>query len=317
MVVIPNVLSDHPSLLGVVRMPKCTYKTNEANIPILSQVGEKWVGYTQPLPLAEWIKAGTSESKTYTVSKTKTSDFYPYTYYVLTDGECEPLIMQPQYLPSSFTIKGKYALSHQPIERYYPSSYKGSTDGTVYNITNTNQMMLPTGTNEGLQYLTANASSMMQQKRNQQTAVISSAVSSTVGIATAVATGNVIGGISSGLSGASGIANGINAIKTTNARNKDLLATPSSISNWGSPSTRYAFNTDNVRLLKYSVRTVVKNKVDNFVKRYGNKYNSYATIDHKSYKGYVKFIAPDIDSGIDNYYIQQIKNILERGIYFE
>ena len=49
----------------------------------------------------------------------------------------------------------------------------------------------------------------------------------------------------------------------------------------------------------------------------GNKYNSYATIDHTSYKGYLKMISADIDSGIDNIYIQQIKNILERGVYFE
>ena len=317
MVVIPNVLSDHPSLLGIIRMPKCTYKTNEADIPILSQVGDRWVGYTQPLPLAEWIKAGTSESQSYSVSKSKTSDFYPYTYYVLTDGEADPLVLHPQYLPSSFTIKGKYALSHQPVERFYPSSYKGSTDGVVYNITNVNQMMLPTGTNEGLAYMQSNASSMYQNKQNQQYDVIAGGINATAGVIANAAMGNAVGAVTGAISGLTNVGSGLMAIQATNARNKDILATPSSISNWGNVSTRTAFGTNSVRLLKYQVRDVVKNKVDNFTKRYGNKYNSYATIDHTTYKGYLKMISPDIDSGIDNIYIQQIKNILERGVYFE
>lgn len=317
MVVIPNVLTDHPSLLGIVRMPKCTYKTNEAKIPILSNVGDKWVGYEQPLPLAEWIKSGNSESKSYSVSKSKHSDFYPYTYYVLTDGEAEPLVLHPQYLPSSFTIKGKFALSHQPVERYYPSSYKGSKDGVVYNITNVNQMMLPTGTNEGLAYLQSNASSMYQNQKNQKYDVIAGGINSAAGAVSSVLSGNIGGAVSGAISGITNVGSGLNAIKATNARNKDILATPSSISNWGNVSTRTAFGTNNVRLLKYSVRDVVKTKINNFVKRYGSKYNSYSTINHKTYKGYLKMIEPDIDSGIDNIYIQQIKNILERGIFFE
>ena len=61
----------------------------------------------------------------------------------------------------------------------------------------------------------------------------------------------------------------------------------------------------------------MKNKVNNFVARYGNKYNNYAEIDLKSYKGYVKFISPDIDSSIDNIYINKIISILERGVFIE
>ena len=61
----------------------------------------------------------------------------------------------------------------------------------------------------------------------------------------------------------------------------------------------------------------MKNKVNNFVARYGNKYNNYAEIDLKNYKGYVKFISPDIDSSIDNIYINKIISILERGVFIE
>lgn len=318
MVVIPNVLSDHPSLIGIMRMPKCTYKENTAKIPILSYTGSKWVSYTQPLPLAEWIKSGSDESVSYSVSKAKTTDFYPYTFYMLTDGECEPLIMHPQYLPSSFTIKGKYACSNQPIERYYPSSYKGSTDGSVYNITNTNQMMLPTATNEGIEYMTSNSNTMSAMKNKQNMAMLLGGVSTlgTAGLAAASGVGiPMIAGILS--SGYIGTVAAVNSIKEQNARQQDTLLSPTTVSNWGTPSTRDMFGTNCVRLLKYTVRDEVKNKIESFVERYGNKYNNYATINHKTYKGYVKMIAPDIDSGIDNMYIQQIKQILERGIYIE
>lgn len=319
MVVLPKTLTDHPSLLGIVRMPSCTYKTNEAKIPILqySDVTKKWVSYTQPIDLAESITSKSVESTSYTVSKSNTTDYYPYTYYVLTDGETDPLILQPQYLPSTFSVKGKFALSHQPIERYYPSNYKGSTDGVVYNITNTNQMMLPTGSNEGLQYMVANANTMKAEKTTNTVNTVSGVVGGIAGVAANVGAGNIPGAISSALGTFTGMASSMMTISQTNSRNKDILLTPSSISNWGTVSTRKAFNTDCVRLIKYTVRDVVKNKIENFVNRYGNKYNNYAKIDHTTYKGYVKIIAADIDSGIDNKYIQQIKNILERGIYIE
>lgn len=317
-VVIPNVLSDHPSLVGIIRMPKCTFKENSAKIPILSYTGSNWVSYTQPLPLAEWIKSGSDESVSYSVSKSKTTDFYPYTYYLLTDGECDPLLLQPQFLPSSFTIKGKYACSNQPIERYYPSNYKGSTDGTIYNITNVNQMMLPTATNEGIEYMTSNSNAMSASKYKQNMAMTLGGVS-TLGTATLAAASGVgipmIAGILS--SGYIGTVAAVNSIKEQNARQQDTLLTPTTISNWGTPSTRNIFGTNSVRLVKYTVRDEVKNKIENFVSRFGNKYNNYATINHLTYKGYVKFNSPDIDTGIDNIYIQQIKQILERGIYIE
>lgn len=319
MVVLPNSLTDHPSLLGIVRMPKCTYYPREAKIPILqyADATNKWMSYTQPIDLAEWIKGGTSESQSYSVSKSKTTDFYPYTYYVLTDGEVEPLVLQPQYLPSSFTVKGRYALSHQPVERYYPSSYKGSTDGVVYNITNTYQMMLPTGSNEGLQYMVANANTMKAEKQSGWYNVISSGVGTVGGVIGNIASGEIGGAINSGINGAISVGSGIMSIRANNARNKDILTTPSSISSWGTVSTRNSFGTNSVRLIKYTVRDVVKNKIENFVSRYGNKFNSYAVIDHKTYKGYIKMISPDIDTGIDNMYIQKIKFILERGVYIE
>ena len=170
MVVMPKTLSDHPSLVGIVRFPNCSYTTDEVPIPLVIKDTEgKFLSLRQMVDMASSINGADKTSSPIAIPKSKITDFYPYTYYVLTDGESEPLIMHPQYMPSSLTIKGKFALSHQPIERYYPVGYKGDNDGTVYNITNLNQMMLPTATNEGISYMNANANTIMQNRKSQVT----------------------------------------------------------------------------------------------------------------------------------------------------
>ena len=306
----PSSLSDHPSLIGILRMPKAEVETTKMVIPFIEEKDGKFTQKGQEVQMALAIYGEDKTSASYSIPKTDITDFYPYTYYVLTDGEAEPLIMQPQYMPSSAVVKGKFALSHQPIERYYVQGYKGDNDGRVYNITNVNQMMLPTGTNEGLQFLNANANTISQTRNSQVVGNILNAVN-VVGSAIATAGISLIDG------GVSSVINGLNAVKETDARNKDSMLTPSTIKSFGSPSTRQAFNTDIVRLIRYTVKDNVKNKINNFVARYGNKYNNYGEIDLKNYKGYIKYISPDIDSGIDNIYINKIISILERGVYIE
>ena len=306
----PSSLSDHPSLIGILRMPKADIETSKMIIPYIEEKEGKFTQKGQEVQMAITIYGEDKTSSAYSVPKSNITDFYPYSYYVLSDGEAEPLIMQPQYMPSSVIVKGKFALSHQPVERYYVVGYKGDNDGRVYNITNVNQMMLPTASNEGLQFLNANANTIAQTRKNQVTGNILNAINV---VGSAIATGgmSLIGG------GVTSVISGINSIKETDARNKDTLLTPSTISSFGTPSTRQAFNNDSVRLIRYTVKDTVKNKVNNFIARYGNKYNNYAEIDLKNYKGYVKFISPDIDTSIDNIYINKIISILERGVFIE
>ena len=311
MVSIPKTLSDHPSLVGIVRFPSCNVTTQEVPVPLVIKDNENnYMSLRQIVDMAVTITGKEKTSSSISIPKNKITDFYPYTYYVLTDGEAEPLIMHPQYMPNSCVVKGKFALSHQPIERYYVQGYKGDNEGRVYNITNLNQMMLPTATNEGISYMNANANTIAQNRNTQITGNILNAVGV---VGSAIATGglSLIGG------GVSNLISGINTIKETDARNKDSMLTPSTISSFGTPSTRKAFNTDSVKLLRYSIKDNVKNKINNFTSRYGNKFNNYATIDLKSYKGYLKMISPDIDSKIDNSHIRKIKEVLERGVFIE
>lgn len=306
----PKTLSDHPSLIGIIRFPKAEVETTKMVIPYIEEKDGKFTQKGQEVQMALAIYGEEKTSAAFSIPKENITDFYPYTYYVLTDGESEPLIMYPQYMPNNSIFKGKYALSNQPIERYYLQGYKGDNEGRVYNITNQSQMLLPTATNEGLNYFNANVNSIMQSRKNQVSSNKLNAIN-VVGSAIATRGMSLIGG------GVASVISGINSIKETDARNKDTMLTPSTISSFGTPSTRKAFDNDNVRLIRYTVKDEVKNKINNYVKRYGNKYNNYTTIDIKNYKGYIKFIDVDIDSGIDNIYLNKIIEILERGIYIE
>ena len=308
---LPSHLSDHPNLVGIVRFPNCNVVEHEVPIPlVIKDNNGKYMSVRQVVDMSKEIYSITKESKSYSIPKENITDFFPYTYYVLTDGESEPLIMYPQYMPTSTIVKGRFSLSNQPIERYYIEGYKGDNEGRVYNITNVNQMFLPTATNEGISYMNANANTISQNRKNQIKGNILNAVNV---VGSAIATG----GMSLIGVGVGSVISGINSIKETDARMKDTTLTPSTISSFGTPSTRKAFNNDNVRLIRYTVKDEVKNKINNYVKRYGNKYNNYTTIDIKNYKGFIKFIDVDIDSGIDNIYLNKIIEILERGIYIE
>lgn len=308
-IALPKYLSDHPNLVGIVRFPNCTLTEEDVPIPLVIKGDDgKYKSIRQTVKMAVTITGQDKTSVAIQIPKGRVTDFYPYSYYVLTDGETEPLIMYPQYMPSTCVVKGKYALSHQPIERYYVQGYKGDAEGRVYNITNLNQMMLPTATNEGLSYMNANANTIAQNRKSQ---VIGNVLSGVGAVVSAVANPMTIG------YGVSSVVSGINSIKETDARNKDTMLTPSTISSFGTPSTRKAFDTDSVRLLRYTIKDEVKNKINNYVERYGNKYNNYATINIRAYKGYIKFISPKLESKIDNIYLQKIIEILERGVYCE
>jgi hypothetical protein len=324
---LPDTLTDHPSLVGIIRLPgEVTTVSETREIPIIMQEEGVWKNVKQPVEISTTIQSSPPSSNEYVVPKSQFTDFFPYTYYVLSDGECEPLILRPQYLPNRIQIKGTIALSHQPVERYYIGGtdgqgtiqgYKGDIGGHSYNITNLNQMMLPTATNEGIGYMSANANTIMQ---NRKSAVTSNTLNAVGGFASAVGATMAMGpgaGIAMGANSAKNTITGINDIKNADARNKDMTLTPNSISSYGTPSTRDKFDNNKVRLLKYTIEEKYKNKINSYVERFGHKYNNYDTIDLKTYKGYIKFIMPDVDGNIDNMYMSKIISILERGVYVE
>lgn len=306
-------LANQPNLVGIIKMPNNGNVKTSVKIPILKMENNKIVKTEITCPnVCTHITSLNATGGSVTVSKNNITDFFPYTYYVLTDGESEPLIMQPQYLNSSITVKGKFALSHTPIERYYPNYYKGDVEGRLYNITNSSVMMLPTGTNGGLETLQANTHQIEQNKKSMYSNILMGVVAGGVGLATG-GIGLALGGVAM----ATSLGSGINSIKENISRNKDIELTPSSIKSMGTPSSREEFNTNNVRIIKYTIQDKYKNRINNYIDRFGNKFNNYGTINLKTYKGYVKFISPNVDGKIDNQYINKIIQVLERGIKIE
>lgn len=315
---LPQALEGHPSLISIVRFPECTYTVSTGlTVPRISKTETGYTVIRDSVVTAITITSADKTGTAMEVPKASVTDFFPYTYYVLTDGETEPLIMKPQDLPSSITVVGKYALSHQPIERYFVNGYKGDTTGRVYNITNVNQMALPTATNQGMAQLQANAGMMSLQRKGAVTSNILSGVSSVVGAVAGIATGNIGSAISGIANSAGNITSGLQNIKEGDRRAKDMMLTPDSISSLGTPSSRSAFSTNNVRVLKYSVSNAVKTKINNFHSRFGHKFHNYGALHPKTYRGYIKYIEPNIRGKIDNMFVDKIKSILERGVYIE
>lgn len=303
-------LLDNPSLVGIVRMPSCSYTGIQTTIPLLKKVAKKLITSDLGVTFANSITSKPTIGGSVAVDKGDITDFFPYTYYVLTDGETEPLIMQPQYCGSTISVNGKYALSHAPIERFFPTYYKGSTNGDIYNITNGSTMMLPCGTNGGIEQLTSNMSSIEQQKKGMSTNLIMGIVGGAMMASNPISAMAGIGAVSSAISG-------ISSIKQNMARNKDLEMTPSSIQSYGSPSTRNAFGLSKVRIVKYSIEQKYKDRLKNYIARYGNKYNNYSTVDVRSYRGFIKYINPNIDGKIDNVFSNKLIEIFERGVLIE
>ena len=324
---IESAILTHPSTVSILGMPTPTYDLEFLlNIPYVrwNSTTQEYETFYDVLPVAKNITKSNVESDTINISKSQFTDFYPYTYYVLSDGETDPLIMKPQYMNSNFTINGKYAMSLEPISRYYPSYYKGDTTGRTYGITNVTQSNLPTATNEGIAQMIASSSSLAQQEKQTWTTAIFNTLTGAVGggIAGAVGGGLLGGGIPGAIVGGvgglvTGGISGYNAVTSFDARMEDLQLTPNSIKNIGNPSTRIAFGTDNVRLQKLTIQQHYKDKMNNFVDRYGNKFNNYATIDHLNYSGYLQMVSPDLDTKIDNVFINKLIEILERGVYIE
>ena len=320
---------DLPSLIGIIYFPSCEYEVTSLNIPlVLMQDG---VLAKVNLPINKVVTVVNGEGDSYTLSnpidKEDICDFYPYTFYVLTDGEAPPLCLQPQFMPDIVTVESVVALSHTPLERYYVKGYKGDTNGRIYNVTNSSCLMLPTGKNAGMETIIANANQIQQQRTSMINNVLMTGVNimgmgmiNQMNASSMNSSGsdlssyaNQIGSVNS----LNTLVSTVNGVKENMARLKDIELTPSSIASYGTPSSRNQFGNFTVRLIKYTIQEKYKERIRNFINRYGNKYNNYATINLKNYKGFIKFNSPDIDSKIDNIYINKIREILERGVYIE
>ena len=81
MVVMPKTLSDHPSLVGIVRFPQCSFSTQEVPVPLVIKDTEgKFLSLRQMVDMATSINGADKTSTPISIPKSKITDFYPYTY---------------------------------------------------------------------------------------------------------------------------------------------------------------------------------------------------------------------------------------------
>lgn len=239
---------------------------------------------------------------------------HPYQYVTLDDDQIEPLVLKPQYFGNLNTrVRFNQAIGVNPIVKYYVDDYKGDTGNDTTLINNTQN---------DLTVASSKLSDYLAQNKASATSGIAVNTALDVGIATlrtgvGIASGNPFA-ISNAISDVSGIAS---RLLNENFKRQDLaqgsLNFKAKGNNIYAYVQQYAKNTG-LKVRSYSISDSFKNFVYNYFYHYGYATNDFKVPDIKSryYFNYIQIPDININSKIDNEYIQKIKSIYAQGITF-
>ena len=239
---------------------------------------------------------------------------HPYQYVTLDDDQIEPLVLKPQYFGNLNTrVRFNQAIGVNPIVKYYVDDYKGDTGNDTTLINNT-QNDLAVASSKLADYLAQNKASA--------TSGLAVNTALDVGIATlrtgvGIASGNPFA-ISNAISDVSGIAS---RLLNENFKRQDLaqgsLNFKAKGNNIYAYVQQYGKNTG-LKVRSYSISDSFKNFVYNYFYHFGYATNDFKVPDIKSryYFNYIQIPDINIDSKIDNEYIQKLKSIYAQGITF-
>lgn len=74
---LPNTLTDHPSLVGIIRFPgQCYGEKEEIEIPIITNDNGTWKNIKQPVDMSKTITSAVRSSPSYTIPKSKMTAFF-------------------------------------------------------------------------------------------------------------------------------------------------------------------------------------------------------------------------------------------------
>ncbi len=277
---------------------------------------------------------------------------YPFKYYLLTDYINPPLLIKPELVESdAINIRVKTTpLSVQAKYNLYVENYKGDRSGNLEGIVNSISYMLPVSSSVYSQYMATSSSSYNQ---NIQNLMLEN--DKTLNQSTATQnlnyTKNQFDNIINGINGifnenymnlfATGVNNQYikaqnNLINTQltenhqlteyqltaskNAKITDMLNTPLSIKSAGNDTLFNLINGNyRIDLIEYELLPNAKNRLSNYFKRYGYKYNRYTQLHNCIYArphyNYVKTHVTNIVSEkVPHKYLEEIKNIFKNGI---
>lgn len=276
--------------------------------------------------------------------------FYPFTYYIITDYMNEPLLIKPQLVYNTdnklivkietTAISGRY--------RLYVENNKNDITGKLEGITNNMTYQLPVTSSAYSQFYSSSMSSFnnnvsnsllendMSLRQNVNTATLNTKQSEFNAGLSAIAsilTGNLTGAVSNGVSliqqqeKLDNLISNLNEqnkfkeneiISSKNAKINDLLNTPNSIKTAGNDSIfNLTINNRKIDVIKYTITPQYKKRINNYFKRYGYAFNDYAVPDIYSRQHY-NFLKCNvchlISETIPREHQEEIKQIFESGI---
>ena len=276
--------------------------------------------------------------------------FYPFTYYIITDYMNEPLLIKPQLVYNTnnklivkietTAISGRY--------RLYVENNKNDMNGKLEGINNNITYQLPVTSTAYSQFYASSMSSFnnnisnsliendMTLRQNTNTATLNTKQTEFNAGLTAIASllsGNLTGVVSSGVSliqqqeKLDNLINNLNEqnkfkeneiISSKNAKINDLLNTPNSIKTSGNDSIfNLTINNRKIDVVKYTITPQYKKRINNYFKRYGYAFNDYAipNIYSRQHYNFLKCnVCHLISDNIPREHQEEIKQIFESGV---
>ena len=276
--------------------------------------------------------------------------FYPFTYFLITDYMNEPLLIKPQLVYNTnnklivkietTAISGRY--------RLYVENNKNDRNGKLEGITNNMTYQLPVSSTAYSQFYSTSMSSFnnnisnsliendMTLRQNTNTATLNTKQTEFNAGLTAIASllsGNLTGTVSSGVSliqqqeKLDNLINNLNEqnkfkeneiISSKNAKINDLLNTPNSIKTSGNDSIfNLTINNRKIDVVKYTITPQYKKRINNYFKRYGYAFNDYAipNIYSRQHYNFLKCnVCHLISDTIPREHQEEIKQIFESGV---
>ena len=276
--------------------------------------------------------------------------FYPFTYFLITDYMNEPLLIKPQLVYNTnnklivkietTAISGRY--------RLYVENNKNDMNGKLEGITNNMTYQLPVSSSAYSQFYATSMSSFntnisnsliendMTLRQNTNTATLNTKQTEFNAGLTAIASllsGNLTGVVSNGVSliqqqeKLDNLINNLNEqnkfkeneiISSKNAKINDLLNTPNSIKTSGNDSIfNLTINNRKIDVVKYTITPQYKKRINNYFKRYGYAFNDYAipNIYSRHDFNFLKCsVCHLISDTIPREHQEEIKQIFESGV---
>lgn len=241
---------------------------------------------------------------------------YPYSYFMYTDGVCEPLVIYPQFVPydSDYRLTIRQYLNMNGIYQLSLNGYRGDYIG-LYHGVQCQGITIPTAQSTYTDWKIANKNQRIMNYVNQ-------GISTVGGIVSGAMTGGVVGGITGGISGVMGIASSI-------ASERDMQNQPNAIINQNADfSFMHQFNMvgDEGASTLYGglgIRQVHYRYRDEDIERIGLYFHHYGTRQNKimipsiTSRKYFNYLKGDIllqSQSIPKKHLLKLKEIFNQGV---